>query len=126
MNRRSLNLGGYGQFPPSLSNDFVSLLIQIHEHSACQTSPLEKYLGDFFRFLTLHPALCSVDKSSLRKWKASGLIHLVCRLAAQMPNPFPYGGHLAYHFSLMALGLKLGESGLPKRYANCLVFPCEV
>jgi hypothetical protein len=29
---------------------------------------------------------------------------LVCRLAAQMPKHVAYGGHFAYHFSLVVIG----------------------
>jgi len=41
-------------------------------------------------------SVCSLMQSFLQSWKAA---HLVCRLAAQVPKTFPYGGYVAYHFS---------------------------
>jgi hypothetical protein len=56
-----------------------------------------------------------VDENPTPKSEAAPFqCDLVCRLAGRMPKPVAYGGHLAYHFSLVAVGHKLGGKRSPK------------
>ena len=56
-----------------------------------------------------------IDENSPLKSEAVPFQYdLVCRLAARMPKPVAYGGHLAYHFSLVAIGHKLGGKPSPE------------